>query len=378
MKKVREVRCLRCSSDNLWKQGIVNGKQQYQCKDCGRWFLEKGNSKPATRSKEVDKGKLTDIIIKIISKTPMTVEELSDKTGYLPKQIREALSLIKEDKYNLVEDEPGVHEISKAFKQGGEHRLDPKMWQGDTLRFGFTADNHLCSNYERLDVLNLLYDVFADEGIGTVLNGGNWIDGEHRFNKFEIHTKGMTQQIEYFVNNYPCREGMITKFVAGDDHEGWYAQREGINIGEYAQMKREQAGMNDLEYLGYLEADIALDDNNESWMRLMHGGGGSAYATSYTPQKIVESYQGGEKPRVLFLGHYHKLDYCYPREVHVIQMGTTEDQTTFMRKKKLQAHLGGGIAELRRAPDGTINRCKIEFITAFDKGFYIGKDKYFK
>ena len=57
-------------------------------------------------------------------------------------------------------------------------------------------------------------------------------------------------------------------------------------------------------------------------------------------------------------------------------MGCTEDQTIFMRKKKLQAHVGGGICELHRASDGTINRCKVEFITAFDKKFYLGDDKY--
>jgi hypothetical protein len=33
------------------------------------------------------------------------------------------------------------------------------------------------------------------------------------------------------------------------------------------------------------------------------------------------SFQGGEKPSVLLIGHYHKFEYCYPREVHVVQTG---------------------------------------------------------
>jgi hypothetical protein len=207
------------------------------------------------------------------------------------------------------------------------------------------------------------------------------IDGEASFNKNELHTHGMTKQVEYFVKHYPYRKGIITRFIAGDDHEGWYAQREGINIGEYMLMKRIQAGLNDLDYLGYAEADVELTENgfeNKSWLRVLHPGGGSAYALSYTSQKIVESYQGGEKPSVLLIGHYHKLGYEFPREVHCIQTGCTEDQTLFMRKKRLQAMVGGGMCELHLSPDGTINRCKVEFITAFDKKFYIGNSKYWK
>jgi len=373
-----KVSCPDCQSSEVTRQGAVNRKEnifRFHCKNCNRWFQDRSNETKIISTEDKEKDIQLQALVKKLRRGPITIEELSDFLEILPRQVRELLEDVKEERYNLIEEQDTL-EISKHQESGSEHRLNPKMWQGDVIRFGFTADNHLCSKFERLDVLNLLYDVFEGEGIEVVLNGGNWIDGEHNFNKFEIHTKGMTNQIEYFINNYPYREGIITKFVAGDDHEGWYAKREGIVIGEYAQMKREQAGMNDLEYLGYLEADIKLDDDGESWMRVMHGGGGSAYATSYTPQKIVESYQGGEKPRVLFLGHYHKLDYCYPREVHVIQMGCTEDQTIFMRKKKLQAHVGGGICELHRASDGTINRCKVEFITAFDKKFYLGDDKY--
>jgi hypothetical protein len=259
--------------------------------------------------------------------------------------------------------------------------LDETMWQGDCVLFGFTSDNHLCSHFERLDVLNMLYDVYASEGIGVVLNGGNWIDGEARFNKNETHTKGMTKQIEYAVKNYPHRDGIQTWFVSGDDHEGWYNQREGVNIGEYFQMKREQVGLFDIKHLGYVEADIEINEGgfeNNSWIRVMHAGGGSAYATSYAPQKIVESYQGGEKPSVLFIGHYHKMSYDFIRNVHTVQMACTQDQTIFMRKKKLEAHVGGGIIKLRRDKNGIINRVSPEFLTVFDKKFYIGDKKYWK
>jgi hypothetical protein len=133
--------------------------------------------------------------------------------------------------------------------------------------------------------------------------------------------------------------------------------------------------------LGYVEADIEINQGgyeNDSWIRVMHAGGGSAYATSYAPQKIIESYQGGEKPSVLFIGHYHKLSYNVIRNVHVIQMGCTQDQSIFMRKKKIEAHVGGGLVHLWRDKNGIINRVAPELITVFDKKFYIGDDKYWK
>jgi len=146
-------------------------------------------------------------------------------------------------------------------------------------------------------------------------------------------------------------------------------------------MKRQQAGYDDMEYLGYMEADIELTEGgfeNSSWLRVCHPGGGSAYALSYTSQKIAESLQGGEKPAIMLLGHYHKLGYEYPREIHSCQTGCSEDQTLFMRKKRLQAMVGGGIATVRIAKDGTINRFSPEFITFFDRKFYKGNTKYWK
>ena len=307
--------------------------------------------------------------------------ELLNRFKCTPEALNIHINSLQNFKYLVQMDAEGKYFISKDLPINFKHTFNKDMWQGDILKFGFTSDNHLCNKHERLDVLNLLYNIFEDEEIHTVYNGGNWIDGEFRFNKNELLVHGLTSQIEYAVKHYPYKKDITTYFIAGDDHEGWYVQREGIDIGEYFEMKRRQAGMNDLIYLGYAEADIELTEKgfrNKSWLRLLHAGGGSAYALSYSAQKIVESYQGGEKPSVLLIGHFHKLDYSFPREVHCIQMGCTEDQSLFMRKKRIQAMVGGGIITLRRAADGTINRCSIEFITAYDKKFYIGKNKYFQ
>ena len=105
-------------------------------------------------------------------------------------------------------------------------------------------------------------------------------------------------------------------------------------------------------------------------MRVVHPGGGSAYAISYTDQKRVESYQGGEKPQIELVGHYHKFNYGYPREVHTVQCGCTTDQSLFMRKKRLQAHVGFVVVNLDQATNGTITRFSVEWFPFFDRGYY--------
>lgn len=338
--------------------------------------MDKKQLRKQREDKAIDEAKL----IALLKTEKLLAREIATRFDVPIVSVQDKLHELAEKKVMIRSDQEGFY-IDNAPEEGGKKRLNPDMWQGDTLKIGFVSDNHLCSHFERLDVLNLMYDLFEREGVNVVMNGGNWIDGEARFNKNEIHTTGFGRQIQYAVDHYPYKEGIETWFISGDDHEGWYNQREGINSGEFFQMQREKAGKFDLKHLGYVEADIDLNGGAYEipmWCRVMHPGGGSSYAVSYAPQKIIESLQGGEKPHILFIGHYHKLSYNLFRNVYTIQMGTTCDQTIFMRKKKIEAHVGGGIAEFSRGEDGLINRCKVEFITAYDKKFYLGKDKYWK
>jgi predicted phosphodiesterase len=274
----------------------------------------------------------------------------------------------------LVEKEPTLEEYverSKPPPPGGQETLVIPD-RGDGWRvFGVVSDTHLGSKHERLDVLNSLYDIFAQEGITQVLHGGNWVEGESRFNKHDIKIYGMDAQLNYFIDNYPARNGMRTFYVSGDDHEGWWQQREVINIGQTLEDKAIRVGRHDLKFLAYSEADIELTAKKGSAvLRLMHGGGGAAYAYSYVLQKQVESFQGGEKPAILIMGHHHKFDYCYPRSVHAIMPGCTQDQSIFMRKRKIEAHVGGVICWLQQADDGTPTRFRAEWIPFYDRGFY--------
>lgn len=243
-------------------------------------------------------------------------------------------------------------EIPTARTQGREPMVITSD-RNNRFVFGLSGDQHLCSKYARLDVLNDLYDRFQREGVKHVFNTGNWIDGEARFNTHDLLVHGFDAQLRYLAEHFPVRKGMQTHAVWGDDHEGWYGQRFGVDVGRRAEQVMRDAGRQDWHDLGFMEAHVILRNANtgkESVMAVVHPGGGSAYATSYTMQKIVEGYDGGEKPAILAAGHYHKMETLNVRNVWAIQTGCTQDQTPFMRKKKLEAHVGGVLVNCEQDP----------------------------
>lgn len=302
--------------------------------------------------------------------TVASLEELSDTLDAGIGKIRVAVQEMIDSGHNFRLDGGNVI-FSSMIPKSEKTVLNIEKMSTGLHKFGAIGDNHMCSKYERNDVLNAMYDEFQRQGITTVYNTGNWIDGEARFNKHDLSVHGMDNQIDYFIKNYPQRAGVTTYFIAGDDHEGWYTQREGIDIGKYTEFKAKAAGRDDLIYIGYMEADVSLPSpDGETVIRVLHPGGGSSYATSYTAQKIVESYQGGEKPHILLIGHYHKAEYLFCRGVHCVQTGTTQDQSPFMRKKRLAAHVGGWIIEFGTDDMGAVTRFRSEFFPFYDNDYY--------
>lgn len=328
--------------------------------------------------KEITKEEIAEELIKKFKKSEAhLLEDLSDHFDVRAGKVKEAIDyLIEKRGYNL-RLESGYVTSSKLIPKSEATVLDVSKMSTGFYKFGAIGDNHMGSKYERLDVLNAMYDLYEKEGVKIVYNTGNFIDGEARFNMHDLLVHGMDNQIDYFLKNYPQKKGITTYFITGDDHEGWYTQREGIDVGKYTQMKAKEAGREDLIYLGHMEADVVLKaPKGQTVLRVLHPGGGSSYAISYSVQKIVESYQGGEKPNVLFAGHYHKSEYTFVRGVHVVQTGTTEDQTPFMRKKKLAAHLGGWIVEIATDNVGAVTRFRPEFIPFYDNAYYKRNWKY--
>lgn len=334
---------------------------------------------PVIASTPTAQNELADRIRKLLMKQPLGVYELADRLDVSPKRIQEQVGFLQENGYNVAAHDGDGAQARFMIETGataplGELRINAEKFYGDTYKidFGCVSDTHLGSKFYRPEVLNAIYDNFERHGIKHVFHGGNYIEGE-KHDKFGLLVHGMQAQIDYFIEKYPAKEGMKTYFVAGDDHEGWYQQREGIDIGRFTESEARRQGRDDLTNLGYMEAEVAVNipGGAKTKIRVMHAGGGSSYAISYSAQKIIEAMEGGVKPQILLIGHFHKSDYLPAyRNVHCIQMGTTKAQDTFMRKQRLAAHVGGWRCSALLGKDGSVREMSATYLPFFDAGYY--------
>jgi len=314
-------------------------------------------------------------VIKCLKKpTPKTIRQIASKLNCSEEDVVSVINDIEERGY-IIQRRGKTVQIGKSAERTGTKIIFENHFHEKPVKFGVIADMHLCSKKERLDVMEAAYDEFQRQGITVVLCPGNYIDGECRFNTHELNAHGIADQVQYCIEHWPSRPGIKTYFVDGDDHEGWFQQREGIEFGRYLMLEAREHGRDDLVYMGYMESDFELKaKNGKAIIKVIHAGGGSSYAYSYASQKLVESFQGGEKPAVCIIGHYHKQEYCFPRNVHCVQAGCTQDQTNFMRKRKLAAHVGFCVVTLQQDINGSITRFCPEFFPFFDRDYYLNRD----
>jgi hypothetical protein len=272
-----------------------------------------------------------------------------------------ALAMIEEKKqagYN-VRDINGVWKLPKDIIPSENHfKLD---WNGDrTIRFGLCGDTQINSKYTQITHTHKLYDFYASEGIADVYHTGDMDDGEQmrKGHQYELYNQGVDDHLAEIVKVYPRRkisndQQIITHFITGN-HDASMVKLAGVDIGRMIYAERD-----DMEYLGQDSAVINLTDN--CTLELRHPGDGTAYAISYKLQKIIEAMSGGEKPNILAVGHYHKQEQIFHRNVHAFQTACLQAQTPWERSKGISVSLGGWLIELRLNVDGGVERIKTEF-----------------
>lgn len=296
-------------------------------------------------------------LLKLLDK-PHTLAELVDKTGLSQRIVLAKIEDYRDEGYQINEID-GKYQLCRIVLN--EQSIHTQNWNGDNIiRFGVVSDTHLGSKWQQLTHLNTLYDLFKREGIATVYHTGDITEGVNmrRGHEYEVFVHGVDEQAEYVIEKYPYRDGIITKFITGNhDHSGVKAA--GVDIGRIISAKRR-----DMEYLGMNNVKVKITPNCS--VELNHGLDGSSYALSYSPQKYLDSLSGGTKANILLSGHRHKALYMFYRNVHEFEAGTLCAQTPWMRGKRIAAHVGGWIIEVHVDKQGTITRCKGEFIPFYD------------
>lgn len=228
------------------------------------------------------------------------------------------------------------------------HKLS---WNGTkVIRFGLMGDTQINSKYTQLTHLHNFYDLCASEGIDRVFHTGDIDEGEQMRvgHQYECYEQGADDHVAEIVRVYPHRKGIKTYFITGN-HDASLYKRAGMDLGKAIAEKRE-----DMVYLGRDCSIVNLTEN--CTMELRHPWDGTAYALSYKIQKIVEAMEADSKPNILAVGHYHKAEYLFYRNVHCFQTGCFQSQTPFTRGKGISVHMGGWIVEITVSKEGYIQK----------------------
>lgn len=185
------------------------------------------------------------------------------------------------------------------------------------------SDTHLCSKYDRLDILRYLYEKAQDRGVRHILHSGDFTDGksnrpEHIYELREVSYEG---QVDYCVEKYPKFDGRT--YVISGNHDNWWYKSTGSEIVKAIANRRD-----DIVYLGSDVADLNI---GKLRIRLFHGKGGLAYAKSYKVQKYLDSIPLDERPNILQTGHIHQSFYMKQDDTHCFQTSCLEDLTPFAR-----------------------------------------------
>ena len=149
------------------------------------------------------------------------------------------------------------------------------------------SDIHLGSIYDRIDLLNKVYDYCLQNNIHIIINAGDIVDGINiRLKK--RHTS-FDEQIDYALKNYPF-DPSILNFICLGNHDMDYYQNNNQDITNLLYNYR-----HDLISLGYSVGSINI--KNEKLFVKHHISG-------YKPDKIPNG-------NLILLGHSHKASICY-------------------------------------------------------------------
>jgi predicted phosphodiesterase len=291
-------------------------------------------------------------------KDKASVVELADECDVSPKRVREALDRLNEKGFRVEEEQQEVVLRRLPVPSNAQHKV---LFSGDTYRFGIASDFHLNSKHCRLEELHIAYDRFEFEGIETVYCPGDITSGLgiYRTQSYDIINHTFEEQVEFCVENLPRKKSIVTRVVGGNhDQEGEFA-RAGCNAA-LAVCNRVKG----YEYDGDYDATYTLPQGTTIMVR--HPMGGKGYAKSYKPQKFAESFEGGTKPNVLILGHYHDAGYWVERNIHLVMAGCFEGNSNLGKRVPLGSPaVGFWIVEITVAKDGSVVRFRPEFFPFF-------------
>ena len=272
---------------------------------------------------------------------------VSDKKVIIEKD--KDLDFLRKKGYNL-ED---IVNLAKGLEKQTQMNSKPYFIGKKRVKFILFGDTHIGNIHYDAELMKLVAKVAKSEKVDFVANTGDIFDGWYQNRPasiFEQNAIGFDRQMNMAVEEFSQIDAPLY-FITGNHSYNTFVRGAGIEAGPVFESRLKEKGM-EAHYLGNANGDIYI---GETLLSLMHPDGGSSYAISYKSQKITESLESGKKPNILAIGHFHKAEYLFYRNVHIFQTATLMGQTKFMKGKGLAAHKGFWLVDLITKDDGQID-----------------------
>lgn len=292
------------------------------------------------------------------------MDKLEDTTNSLyDKYSKEDLKILDDlKKKGLTPKE--IKATINALTKGNPYQQNDYRIGRSHVKYLVFGDTHIGNKNYDSKLMTHAANMAKKEKVDFAIHTGDIMDGWYQNRPqaiFEQDAIGLDQQFKKTVIELGQLDVPLY-FITGNHEYNTFMRGAGIEVGTYLEDKLNDKGM-DVHFLGNAEGDIKLSSG--AVIKNMHPDGGTAYAISYKSQKLVESLESGKKPAVLNIGHFHKAEYIYYRNIHTFQTGTLMGQTKFMRGKQIPAHMGFWIVDLYTRAGGQVDKIVPQFYPAY-------------
>jgi len=290
----------------------------------------------------------------------LTLDELS---VYLGSTTEETLKVIESlEANNIPVDLTKAHRGRKQLYHINVFPAAGNVYTIRVWKFAATSDWHMASIFHMSKTWHEAMKITEDKGIKRVYVAGDLVDGVgiypgHLENLMVTSIEKQTDLVAEAVSKHPDLEF----WGISGNHDYSFTKQNGAKP-----LSILEAKVDNFKNLGDVSADFIQRGIR---IRMLHGAGGRAYATSYPSQTYLRDYfKGMEReefltaPHVMIVGHYHTLYQSKDHGIWILQTGSFQDpDNEFCKRRGLTGPNGLYHVEIHFR-NGEINSFKTEYI----------------
>lgn len=310
---------------------------------------------------------MTDInksIIEMLNEN-RNIKDIAHKLNISEKQLYVRLKQIINYGYQLVPsycyNSDIYYRIEKGIYVPKENEISIKLPSSNKeFRCIVISDMHIGNIASDIDLLKIVYEYAAKNGINIIFNCGDSVEGIYSSDKKNIDD--IYKQVEFFLKKYPYDKN-INNFTLLGNHDYHSLHYDGLDIS-----KRIQSARYDIIPIGYGESLVKIKEDS---LLLKH------------ELSVVETPDLVNNPRLTILGHGHlmktkvyenffigapSLSYVSPNKKKEILPGFI-DMTLHLEKGRFEFVEAHHMIITPKVYEASVSRCRLKkMYNNHDKG----------